>query len=112
MPKATKEFVLNYAFNRWQLNYPRNVGHLSKEIRKLMPKTQEEWSNYYFDNIRSIDHLNELGEILFDKIKNTVINEERFHPNLIENISLGDCINYVPEVVIKRTYDGYKREFG
>lgn len=112
MPKATKEFVLNHAFNRWQLGYPRNVGHLSKTIRTLNPKSKNEWKTFYFQNLRSKQHLEGLGRKLYDKIKNVVANEERFHPKLIESITLQDCLDYVSDVVINRTYDGFRREFG
>ena len=34
MPEATKEFILNYAYNRWQYNQKKNIGIFWK---KAMP---------------------------------------------------------------------------
>lgn len=34
MPLADKEFILNYSMNRWQLNFKKNVGATSENIRK------------------------------------------------------------------------------
>jgi len=41
MPRATKEFVLNYAMNRWQLNFKKNVGPTSELIRSCAPHNFE-----------------------------------------------------------------------
>ena len=38
-----KEWILNSAMNRFQLNFKRNVGPTSESIRKCTPKTVEEW---------------------------------------------------------------------
>ncbi|MGE4286634.1 MAG: MjaI family restriction endonuclease, partial [Phycisphaerae bacterium] len=38
-----KEWILNSAMNRFQLNFSRNVGAVSKAIRNCAPKTQEDW---------------------------------------------------------------------
>lgn len=43
-----KEWILNSAMNRFQLNFKRNVGSVSEEIRKCAPKKIEEWNAYYF----------------------------------------------------------------
>ena len=42
-----KEWILNSAMNRFQLNFKRNVGATSESIRKCAPKTLEEWREYY-----------------------------------------------------------------
>ena len=47
MPKAEKEFILNYAMNRWQLNFKKNVGPTSDSIRLCNPGTKEEWEDYF-----------------------------------------------------------------
>jgi hypothetical protein len=109
---ATKEFVLNYTFNRWQLGYTKNVGYLSKTIRKLNPTSLEEWEQYYYTNVRSRDHLDSLGNKLYENLTNIVAHEKRYHPELIQSISLDDCKKYVHNVVLKRTFDGFRREFG
>lgn len=38
----TKEWILNNAMNRFQLNFKRNVGPTSESIRQCAPKTIEE----------------------------------------------------------------------
>jgi len=109
---ATKEFVLNYAMNRWGLNKKASVGPTSKSIRECKPSNPQEWNDYYFKNIRSRDHIKKLGEKLYHEIKNTIAYEKRFHPELVESITLQDCLDYMHDIVITRTYNGYKREFG
>ena len=48
-----KEWILNSAMNRYQLNFKRNVGATSESIRQCAPKNMEEWKNYYYSNVRS-----------------------------------------------------------
>lgn len=52
-----KEWILNSAMNRFQLNFKRNVGATSESIRKCEPKTLEEWREYYFSEVRSKEHI-------------------------------------------------------
>lgn len=110
--QATAEFVLNYAMNRWGLNYKRNVGPTSKSIRECDPNTRKEWAEYYFENVYGESHLEKLGKRLYQEIKNTVSQEDRFHPDLIDGITEQQCIEYMHEVVINRTFDGFARETG
>lgn len=112
MPKANKEFILNYAMNRWQLNFKRNVGPTSDSIRICNPTSYEEWCNYYFENVRSHKHLNDLGKRLYSLITTELPGEERFHPALLNTINEQDCIDYMHTVVLKRTYNGYLKERG
>ena len=98
-----KEWVLNSATNRFQLNFKRNVGATSEAIRKCAPKSLKEWQNYYFENVRSQEHIIELGKKLYIKITEVLIAE-------IDEITEEDCVNYIKELVIDRTYDGYVRE--
>jgi hypothetical protein len=98
-----KEWILNSAMNRFQLNFKRNVGPTSESIRKCAPKTLEEWKDYYFSNIRSKDHIIELGKKLYIKITEVISAE-------VEEITEDDCINYLVNLVIDRTFDGYMTE--
>jgi len=98
-----KEWILNSATNRWQFNFKRNVGPTSYEIRKCSPKSVEEWEEYYYSNVRSEEHLIELGKRLYIKITEVL-------PNEIESITEDDCIEYIKNLVINRTFDGYKTE--
>lgn len=98
-----KEWILNSATNRFQLNFKRKVGATSEAIRKCEPKSLQEWQNYYFSNIRSQEQIIELGKKLYVKITEVLVAE-------IDEITEEDCINYIQELVINRTYDGYIRE--
>lgn len=55
-----KEWILNSVMNRFQLNFKRNVGAVSEEIRKCAPKNPINWKEYYFANVRSKEHIEEL----------------------------------------------------
>lgn len=110
MPIATKEFILNYAYNRWQFNYKRNIGPTSDTIRAVKPRSLAEWEEYFFTHMCSQERLNDFGHLLYQHIKNDLPSENRFHPELLASITESDCINYVYEVPIKRSYDGYIRE--
>jgi len=99
----SKEWVLNSATNRFQLNFSRNVGKVSEEIRKCSPKTLEEWEEYYYKNVRQKEHIIELGKKLYTKITEVLQAE-------IESVTEEDCIEYIKNLVIKRTFDGYITE--
>ncbi|HDP67805.1 MAG TPA: MjaI family restriction endonuclease [Candidatus Marinimicrobia bacterium] len=98
-----KEWILNSAMNRFQLNFKRNVGPTSESIRKCEPKTLEEWREYYFSNVRSKDHIIDLGKKLYIKITEVISAE-------VEKITEQDCIDYMLQLVIDRTFDGYWTE--
>ncbi|HEX9655197.1 MAG TPA: MjaI family restriction endonuclease [bacterium] len=98
-----KEWILNSATNRFQLNFKRNVGAVSEAIRKCAPKSLEEWRSYYFKNIRTTEQIEELGRKLYIKITEVIASE-------VEDITEEDCIHYVYQLVINRTFDGYTTE--
>lgn len=98
-----KEWILNSAMNRFQLNFKRNVGATSEAIRKCSPKTLDEWRNYYYTNVRSEQHIEELGKKLYVKISEVIQSE-------VANVTEQDCIDYMKQLVIERTYDGYTTE--
>lgn len=111
-----KEKVLNYTSNTYQLTRPPKVGAVMALIRECQPKTFEEWESFYFEKAFTKaskptkvtkESLKELGERLYEKITKVVIPEwmEAFN-----QITLQDCIDYVYEVTIHRTYDGFIRE--
>ena len=56
-----KEWILNSATNRFQLNFKRNVGAVSEAIRKCAPNTVEDRGEYYFKNVRSKEHIKRLS---------------------------------------------------
>lgn len=98
-----KEWILNSAMNRFQLNFKRNVGPTSESIRQCSPKTLDEWRDYYLKNVRSIDHIVELGKRLYIKITEVIQSE-------VEDVTEQDCIDYMMQLVIDRTFDGYMTE--
>jgi len=98
-----KEWILNSAMNRFQLNFKRNVGPTSESIRQCAPRTIDEWRDYYFKNVRPKEHLEELGRKLYVKITEVIQAE-------VEEITERDCIDYMVQLVIDRTFDGYMTE--
>jgi hypothetical protein len=111
-----KEKVLNYATQTYQLSRPSKVGAVMALIRECQPKTLEEWEKWYFENATTDgktptkitkESLEELGERLYVKIKEIVIPEwtEAFN-----QLTLQDCIDYIYNLTIYRTFDGFIRE--
>lgn len=98
-----KEWILNSAINRWGLQKKRMVGAVSEEIRKCSPKTVEDWEKYYYKIVYPKKHLIEIGKKLYIKITEVLRAE-------IDDITEEDCINYVVNLVINRTFDGYLTE--
>ncbi len=98
-----KEWILNSAMNRFQLNFKRNVGAVSEEIRKCAPKTVDDWKEYYFQNVRTKEHIEDSGRRLYIKITEVISAE-------VEEITEEDCIEYMFNMVIDRTFDGYMTE--
>ncbi len=98
-----KEWILNSAMNRFQINFKRNVGGVSEEIRKCSPKSIDDWKEYYFKNVKTKEHIAELGRKLYIKITEVLSAE-------IEEVTEQDCIDYMFNLVINRTFDGYMTE--
>jgi len=98
-----KEWILNQATMRWGLNKKTQVGPVSELIRKCSPKTLQEWRDYYYKKVYSKEHLEELGRKLYIKISEVCQAE-------IESITEEDCINFINNLVINRTFDGYQSE--
>lgn len=111
-----KEKVLNYATQTYQLSRPNKVGAVMALIRQCQPKTFEEWEKWYFENAVTTgkhsakitkESLEELGERLYVKITEIVIPE---WTEAFRQITLQDCIDYIYNLTIRRTYDGFIRE--
>jgi hypothetical protein len=111
-----KEKVLNYATQTYQLSRPNKVGAVMSLIRECQPKTFEDWQQWYFTNAHTDgknplkitkESLEELGERLYVKIKEIVIPEwtEAFN-----QLTMEDCIDYIINLTINRTFDGFIRE--
>jgi len=111
-----KEKVLNYACQTYQLSRPNKVGTVMALIRECQPKTIEEWERWYFEKAKTDGKnqtkitkkiLEELGERLYVKIKEIVIPEWQ---EAFSQLTLQDCIDYIYNLTIYRTYDGFLRE--
>ena len=108
--------MLNYATQIYQLSRPNKVGAVMALIRECQPKSFEEWQQWYFEHAHTDgktpskitkESLEELGERLYVKIKEIVIPEwsEAFH-----QLTLQDCIDYIFNLTLNRTFDGFIRE--
>ncbi len=116
MDFGKKERVLNYACQTYQLSRPNKVGAVMALIRECQPTSFEEWKDWYFLNAHTdgknstkitIDSLKELGERLYAKITEFVIPE---WDAAFRELTEQDCIDYIYNLTINRTYDGYMRE--
>ena len=111
-----KERVLNYACQTYQLSRPNKVGAVMALIRECQPNSFEEWEQWYFLNAHTSgkkptkitnESLRELGERLYAKITEIVIPEWE---SAFRELTEQDCIDYIYNLTINRTYDGYLRE--
>jgi hypothetical protein len=85
-------------------------------IRECQPESYAEWEAYYFEHAYTkakqstkVDEqlLTEIGERLFEKITGTVRPEwER----AFESVTLEECVEYVRDVTLRRTFNGYYNE--
>ena len=119
MDFGKKEHVLNYACQLYQLSRPNKVGAVMALIRDCQPSSLEQWEKWYFEKAYTAtrdpnkstkvtrESLVELGERLYNKIHEFVIPEWE---EAFRLLTLQDCIDYVYNVTINRTYDGYVRE--
>ncbi len=98
-----KEWILNGANMRWGLTRKNKVGPVAEHIRKCAPKSLEDWEQYYYTKVYPHEHLEQLGRVLFIKITEICQAE-------IETITEQDCIDFVINLVISRTFDGYSSE--
>lgn len=116
MEFGKKEKVLNYACQTYQLSRPNKVGAVMTLIRECQPKTIQEWEQWYFENAYTAaktptkitpECLRELGERLYEKITEVVIPEWQA---AFSQLTLQDCMDYIHNLTINRTFDGFLRE--
>ncbi|HCC52857.1 MAG TPA: restriction endonuclease [Porphyromonadaceae bacterium] len=116
MDFGKKEKVLNYACQTYQLSRPNKVGVVMALIRECQPQTIKEWEKWYFENAHTEaktkikitkESLDELGERLYEKITEVVIPEWQ---TAFTQLTLQDCIDYIYNLTINRTFDGFIRE--
>jgi hypothetical protein len=116
MEFGKKEKVLNYACQTYQLSRPNKVGAVMALIRECQPKTIQEWEDWYFEHARTTgksqfkitkNDLADLGNRLYEKITEVIIPEWQ---EAFAKLTKKDCVNYIYNLTINRTYDGYIRE--
>ena len=85
-------------------------------IRQCQPKTFQEWEDWYFKNAFTNTKqpikitkgiLTELGQRLYEKITEIVAPQLR---EALATLTLQDCTDYIYELTIHRTFDGYLAE--
>lgn len=110
--KFKRETLLNYGMNRWGLNKAHSVGSTSELIRTCAPSKYEEWEQFYFTKAKqkkkdglqiTREYITGLGQTLYVKLSEVVQNE-------LVQISEEECIDYAYNLVLNRTYEGYKTE--
>jgi hypothetical protein len=110
--KYFRETLLNYGANRWGLNKASSVGPTSELIRNCSPGSFEEWREYYFNTARqkkkdgikiTPEYLNQLGEKLYFNLSERVSCE-------LSQITEEECVDYIYNLVLNRTYEGYCSE--
>jgi len=83
-------------------------------IREAAPQNESEWEQAYINRLTEMlenhkidlepkEYLVNLGQKLFVKITEVIQSE-------VEDVSEQDCIEYIRNLVIQRTFDGYQRE--
>lgn len=98
-----KEWILNQANMRWGLTRKTKVGPVSELIRKCGPKRVQDWEDYYYERAYPRTHLEDLGRRLYVKVTEVCQAE-------IDSVSEEDCVDFIVNLVINRTYDGYQSE--
>ena len=110
--KFKHETLLNYGLNRWGLNKAYSVGALSELIRACAPNEFKEWEEFYFTKGKqkkknginiTREYITGLGQTLYIKLSEVVQNE-------LASITEEECIEYAYNLVLRRTYDGYRTE--
>jgi hypothetical protein len=108
------EHLLNYTAQRYQLTRPSKVSPVMDLIRQVKPKNKKEWMDYYWGHAKTKNNhpitkksLNQLGDILYEKM-HKIIKKEFL--SAFKKIDKKTCRDYIYDVVINRTYDGYNRE--
>jgi len=116
MEFGKKEKVLNYANQTYQLSRPNKVGAVMALIRECQPKIIQEWERWYFENAYTVsktptkitpESLRELGERLYEKRTEVVIPDWQA---AFSQLTLQDCMDYIYNLTVNRTFDGFLRE--
>ncbi|MEM4347039.1 MAG: MjaI family restriction endonuclease [Candidatus Altiarchaeota archaeon] len=109
-----KEWILNMANGRWGLTKQNRVGPVAAWIRECNPKEISEWENFYLQklrdflknkgiNLQPMEYLESLGKTLYTKITEVLRSE-------MDEVTEEECIGYIKNLVINRTFEGYITE--
>jgi hypothetical protein len=110
--KFKRETLLNYGMNRWGLNKAHSVGSTSELIRTCAPTKYEEWEEFYFTKAKqkkkdglniTREFITGLGQTLYVKLSEVVQSE-------LVSITEEECVDYAYNLVLNRTYEGYRTE--
>ena len=96
--KETKETWLNNYYNIGRFNDPNRIGYVMKLIRTLAPLTEDEWRIWYYQHMHDEKYLQCLAGEMF----RTIPPEEGF--------TYQDCLDYIEDVMFRRTFLGYNKE--
>jgi len=113
---GSKEIILNYGNRRWGFTKTNKVGQVMAMIRQCQPRTFQEWEDWYLKNAFTNtkqpikitrEVLTELGQRLYEKITEIVAPQLR---EGLATLTIQDCVDYIYELTIHRTFDGYLAE--
>ena len=96
------------------LNKTKSVGPVALWIRECAPKNIQDWQRFYLKklaehlrqqdiNLNPEEYITTLGQKLFIKVSETLSSE-------IEEVTEEDCVQYIKNLLIKRTFEGYHNE--
>jgi len=92
------ERKLNHYYNVGGFNATKRIGYIMSLIKKCNPITLEEWKVWYFEHVRSEEYLKDLAKEMY-----------YFIPPQ-EGISYKECLDYIYDVMFRRTFEGYNKE--
>lgn len=90
------------------------MAPVSQWIRECIPRTISDWESFYYEKLGKMlrqngieispqEYIQELGQKLYMKITEVIQAE-------IDEVTEEDCIQYIHNLVITRTYEGYQTE--
>jgi len=105
------QYVIEIVADKEGLTKQNRVGRVAAWIRECSPKEISDWENFYFQKLKDFlkrkgihlqpkEYLESLGKTLYTKITEALRSE-------IDEVTEEDCMKYIRDLVLKRTFDGY-----